>query len=127
VPPVDYRITQEIPNTTAKREFPDVGFSVTNLSDYLKAQALFRLDVIVNDQRPTTIEDSYYSGIKAWHMNPRLQAFGHFQVPKWANRPGERLEVRVSCTIIDVYQRKHELLPIGWVYTWNDDDWYFEP
>lgn len=127
VPPLDFRVTQQIPGIDKRRVFPDVGFVVLNLSDYLKAQVFFKLEVILNNSKCEILKDGYYNGTKPWHMNPRLLAGGHFHIPKWARDAGQRLEVRVSCTIADIYARTHELLPVGWIYMWDKNDWYFEP
>jgi hypothetical protein len=127
VPPLDYKITQQLPFGNKKRIFPDVGLTVVNLSDYLKARVFFRLNVILNNGKSEVIEDDYYNGTKPWHMNPRLIASGHFDIPQWARQRGERLEIRTLCTISDIHEREHELLPVGWVYMWDKNKWYFEP
>jgi hypothetical protein len=69
----------------------------------------------------------YYGGEKLWHLNPRFSIWGHFTVPEQENlTPGHvRLEVQVS--VIDQYERTHELLPVEYVYMQDGNYWYLEP
>ena len=38
-----------------------------------------------------------------------------------------RLQIDVRITIIDVYEREHRLLPIGYVYMPRENSWFAEP
>jgi len=72
-------------------------------------------------------ESDYYSGKKPWNLNPRFIVWGHFKAPVQKVGEGQRLEIRVTTTIIDQYKREHKLLPMGWVYAPNANAWYYEP
>lgn len=60
-------------------------------------------------------------------MNPRFGVQGRFNVPDEAVKSTERLEIKVKVTVIDQYEREHQLLSIGWVYMRDKNSWYLEP
>jgi hypothetical protein len=68
-----------------------------------------------------------YTGERLWNLNPHFGVGGHFQVPSEVVKSTERLEIRVSVTVIDQYERKHQLLPLAWVYMRDRNSWYLEP
>jgi hypothetical protein len=40
----------------------------------------------------------------------------------------DALRARIDVTLIDIYERPHTLLPVGYVHRMGPgDDWYFEP
>lgn len=120
VPPIDYRVTQD------SRKFPDVGFVLRHLGDSLPVQVRTRLDIRLGS-RSLGSPPGHYSGAKPWRLNPRFVHSGHFEVPARAANSTARLEVEVDVTIIDIYDREHRLLPVGWVYKRDPGTWYFEP
>ncbi|MBU4373024.1 MAG: hypothetical protein KJ714_00995 [Euryarchaeota archaeon] len=70
------------------------------------------------------VKTSQYTGERLWNLNPGVR--GHFPVPSEVVESTESLEIRVSVTVIDQYERKHQLLPLAWVYM-RDRNWYLEP
>lgn len=126
VPPLDYRVTQELPNG-GQRGFPDVGFVITHMGNSLPVAVRVRLEAVLHDQAVVFDEVGYYSGDKLWHLNPRHSFWGHFTFPKEIIIDKDRIELRGTVTVIDQYEREHALLPVGWVYTSETNGWYAEP
>lgn len=126
VPPVIYGVTQELPNGT-KRTLPDVGFYVAHLGDSLPVRVKTILDILLAGKSLGPPDKEYYAGNKFWHLNPRFRHGGHFKIPKEAVDSTERLDVRVTVSVIDQYDREHKLLPVGHVFMRDKNAWYFEP
>lgn len=68
-----------------------------------------------------------YSGDSLWNLNPGTRIDGHFELPvKWDLEPFEyRAELRWS--IIDILEREHQLLPVSFVWSNPQQDWWFDP
>jgi len=129
VPPVYYRVTQQLtklPNSP-KREFPDVGFNLIHLGGSLPVRVKVVLDILLGGRSLGPPDREYYSGDKLWHLNPYFDRGGHFRIPQEAVDSTERLDVKATVSIFDQYGREHKLLPVGWVYMREENDWYFEP
>ena len=130
VPPIGYQITQYLPNGK-KRDFPDVGFTLSHLGDYLPVKVKTIVNILLGGKKLGPPDREYYAGNKYWRLNPRRKHHGHFKIPKRAEKSKKRLEVEVDVTIIDQYEKEHKLLPVGFVYVRKEDDkedyWYFEP
>lgn len=125
VPPVNYFVTQELGGGQT-RELPDIGFIFQHLGDALPVRAVVTLRVLMNG-RQVGLPRGHYDGTKRWRLNPRMSVVGHFEIPRRVLRRVGRLEIHASVSIIDVYDRKHDLLPIGWVYLAEQNSWYLEP
>lgn len=126
VPPIHYEITQDLPNGQ-KRSLPDVGFNIVHLGDSLPVRVLVATRIFLGNQDLGIPEEGHYSGKQPWNMNPHFGVGGHFNIPHEAVNSTERLEVRVTVTIIDRYERQDQLLPLGWVHMRDDNSWYLEP
>ena len=61
-----------------------------------------------------------------WNLNPRHTFFGNFSVPKKCVDSGEDLKTEVNVTIIDPYDRSHELLPVCYTYVRDKKYWFTE-
>ena len=124
IPPT-FEITQNLPNKR-KREFPDVGFNIENPNN-----SPIRVKVLANTllgQKDLGPLQGHYSGEKTWNLNPLTGVRGHFQIPEEAAKSQEKLEVKVKVTYIDKNNNVHdELLPVGYVYMRDQNNWYFEP
>jgi hypothetical protein len=124
VPRVDYQVTQ------AGRTLPDVGFVLHHLGDGPPAQVRTQLDIKLGPSETSLgppPDKGHYAGEKLWRLNPGFAHRGHFTIPEPAASSEDRLEVEVRLSIIDVYEREHDLLPVGWVYKRDSKSWYFEP
>jgi hypothetical protein len=127
VPPVDYKLTQRVPDRAECRHLPDVGFQIHNLGDTYWVQVRVKITLACGASCQT-VPSNHYNGSYLWNLNPRHLVFGHFEVPENIANQKDRLRARVDVTIVDVYGRQHQLLPMGWVHAGGpNDDWYAEP
>lgn len=131
VPPIHYEVTQSIPKRNPQddpqpREFPDVSFNLKHLGDSLPVHVRIIATVIRNGERTVTL-DGHYGGKKLWRLNPHSLYHGHFIIPEDAYTENESLILEIQASIIDQYEREHQLLPIGYGYLWQYKSWYLEP
>ena len=125
VPRILYELTQLLP-ANQQRKLPDVGFNLRHLGDSLPVRVCIQLEIMLGGRKLKT-PSGYYSGEKLWRLNPGISHRGHFSVPDEAVTSQDRLEVEVKATIIDMYGRPHNYLPVGYVYVRETNSWYFEP
>jgi len=134
VPPIHYVISQQNNPYNPRgglRVWPDVTLNIENRSDYLPVKLRIMIKGLLNGQ-PVNLDltDSLYSGGKTWNLNPRIQINGHFEIHNDRIKnlsQGQRFEIRVNITAIDVYEREHQRLEDGYVYVPEGGYWYFEP
>ncbi len=125
VPPIHFEITQNL-RDGRQRSFPDIGFNIMHMGDSLPVKVQTKLEIFLGG----VIKDSpkgHYSGEEFWNLNPRLGYTGHFSAPIETVNSLERFEIKVYVTIIDQYDRPHELLPVSWVYERNGNYWWANP
>ena len=136
VAPINYVISQKIrPFSSQKnlslRKYPDVTFSIMNLSDYLSTQLKVSLKGLLNGQSAVLkLNKGLYTGHKLWNLNPKRIVDGHFKIRNRkliSFKPRDRFEIRVKIIQTDIVGRDHELLEDGYVYNHNEHSWYFEP
>ncbi|MCJ7559750.1 toll/interleukin-1 receptor domain-containing protein [Candidatus Bathyarchaeota archaeon] len=133
-PVVNYQITQTIGNTNLKRSLPDVGFVIRSWNAY-PLRAWIKARVLLGDKDLGHIKGSkrmgkylgYYDGVTAWNLNPYIQFFGHFSIPKECVESDESLTIEVSVVLEDLDGHKFEYLPVGWTYMRDLNDWFYEP
>ncbi|SRR6266699_5657315 len=133
VPPLDYRITQEI-RGGPPRQLPDVGFIVAHVGDSLPVRVRVVVNIFLEQENIGPPASDLYDGESEMNMNPRFVFSGHFQLPERAmavvtQEAGWRptLEARVDVTVSDQYDRAHRLLPYSWVYSRDSRSWYAHP
>ena len=126
VPPILFNITQDLPNGQ-KRHLPDVGLNIDHLGDSLPVKVSVAVQVFLGDKDLGIVKTPQYTGERLWNLNPRFGVRGHFSVPDEVVESNEHLELKVKVTVIDQYERKHQLLPLGWVYMGDRNSWYLEP
>ncbi len=134
VPPIHYVISHQnnpYDHREGLRVWPDVTFNIENLSDYLLVKLRIIIKGLLNDQPVNLgLGDGLYSGGKIWNLNARTQVNAHFEIHNDRIKnlsQGQRFEIRVNITAIDVYEREHQRLEDGYVYALEGDHWYFEP
>jgi hypothetical protein len=115
VPPIHFDITQDL-HKGQNRHLPDVGIDVTHFGDSLPVKFSVAVRVFLGGEDLGIVKTSQYTGERLWNLNPRFVVRGHFSVPDEVVESTERLEIRVTVTVIDQYEREHQLLPLGWVY-----------
>lgn len=125
VPPVSYDVTQV--HGGIRRSFPDIGFTLSHGGNSLPVHVRIALSAKLGKRTLRCKFGPYYDGTKPWRMNPGSNVLGHFRLPTKAQQNKSRLEVEVRASIIDCIDRKHELLPFGFVYDRKAADWYAEP
>jgi hypothetical protein len=131
VPPIDFQITQLIGmDATESSPLPRVGFIVRHLGDSFPVRLQVKAKVFLGGKNLGLIESPkkpYYSGGITWNLNPRHIFFGNLGVPKECADGSEDLKLEVQITIIDTYDRKHELLPVCYTYVRGENYWFIEP
>lgn len=130
VPPIHFEVTQIIrDNPSLLRKFPNVGFNLTHLGDFLPVKVKVELKNILGGRDLGIMKDSkgYYSGEALWNLNPRTKIFGNFSVPKECAKSTEDLRIEVRVTIIDQHERAHKYLPQCWTYVREENYWFLEP
>jgi hypothetical protein len=126
VPPINVEITQNLPNGQA-RIFPNVGINVTHLGDALPVRVLIDLEIFHEHTFVGKGPGGLVSGRTAWNLNPRFGIAGHFEMPREAATGTGTLEISVSTTVVDQYDRPHALLPISFVFMRDQNSWYLHP
>jgi len=127
VPPIQFEVTQQIVGTNTRREFPDVGYNIAHLGDSLPVRVRVIARMFLDNKDLGIHQSEDYSGKKIWNLNPRFAVYGHFKVPVEKVEKHQRLEIKVTAIIIDRYEREHELLPMGWVYSPDANAWIYSP
>jgi len=130
VPPIHFEMTQIIGDNPALiRKFPNVGFNLSHLGDFLPVRVRVEVKHILDGKDLGIMKDNtgYYSGITLWNLNPRMKIYGNFSVPRECAESSEDLKVEIRITIIDHYDREHTYLPQCWTYVRGDNYWFLEP
>ncbi len=125
VPPMHYALSQNNP----ARILPDIGFQITHLGDLHPVRVRLTVTLAQGERNYGCPEDSrHYDGSYLWNLNPRFRVLGHFMAPKETllGSAGP-LRARVDVGVIDIYEREHTLLPMGYVNLLDGSDWYLEP
>lgn len=137
VPPVHYQLVQ------GNRKLPSVGFEIANLGDVYPIRARVAIRLFRGSRDLGLISSSHYNGEYLWNLNPRRRVNGHFRINQDILNENEiqqdilneiqndqrtSLGAEVNITLIDIYDREHKLLPVGFIHKLGPtDDWYFEP
>jgi len=72
-------------------------------------------------------EKPYYNGNITWNLNPGLTFLGNFTLPIKNIDSFTHLQVELKITIIEPYEREHELLPVCHTYNRTKNSWFLEP
>ncbi len=125
VPPIHVAITQHL-GGDSRRHLPDVGCNVTHVGHSLPVRARVSL-VPKRGGKGFQLRGHHLSGRQLIHLNPGFVLRDHFRLPAgcWASR-GE-LAVQVLLTLVDQYDREHEMLPVHYVYRKRLGDWFLRP
>lgn len=131
--PVPYIITNRINPYTDKRirEYPDITFNITNISDYLPIKLVIILRGVLNGRNiDLQLSKGHYTGDKIWSLNPKDSVNGHFVIrnKRLVNlKDTDVLEIKAKIKLIDILNREHKFLENGYVYNKKAGYWYFEP
>jgi len=125
IPPLLYRLCQG-PNG---RRLPDVGFTITHPGGPHWVKVRIRIAVAQGNRQLGPVESNHYDGTYIWNLNPGFGVNGHFALPTGVQLTGvEPVHARIDVWAIDIYEREHKLLPVGYVHSLRQsEDWYLEP
>jgi len=130
VSPTHFEITQIIRENVRipPRQLPDVGFNIFHLGNTYPLRAKIELRIFLGNGFVTIGPSGYYNGRITWHLNPLTRFYGHFSVPSECVNSEERLTIEARVAVIDIYARKHRLLPVCFTYERPPaNNWFFEP
>jgi len=107
-----------------------VWFLIKN-HDEKKYKAYVKIKFISDDYEED-VKDGYYGGIKAWNLNALATIIAPgLNIPdkiKEKVKQNRKIEIRIFCEIKDENDRLIEKkLPIGYIYNYKDNSWYYEP
>jgi len=123
VPPVLYFLAQR---GATERQLPDVGFYISNLGNTYPVRARVQVK-LAQGSRMWPENSGHFSGRALWNLNPGFSVSAHFDVSQ-AMLEKEPLRARIDVGLIDIYEREHKLLPVGYIHQLGtSDDWYLEP
>jgi len=110
---------------------PRVGFVMENFGPFLPVRFKINVDVFLGSEKLKPIlapKRPYYTrdGIK-WNLNAGLNFFGNFGIPEKCVGSKEGLLIELRVTVIDPYDRPHELLPICQRYVPKGKYWLTDP
>jgi hypothetical protein len=131
VPPIDFQVTQRIGiGATESSPLPRVGFIVRHLGDSFPVRLRIKVKAFLGGKDLGLIENPkkpYYSGGITWNLNPRHVFFGNFSVTSECVDSAGDLKLEVRVTIVDMYGKEHELLPVCFAYAREEKEWFVEP
>ncbi len=86
----------------------------------------------ISDGYEEDVKRGYYGGTKTWNLNALAEiAAPGLGIPKKIKekaRQKKKIEIRISCEIKDENDRLIEKkLPMGYVYDYENNNWYYEP
>jgi len=129
LPKLSYKITQMTSPFFEKRQLPSVGFNISNNSDVPSRFRVFA-EVFLNEKSYAypSPETEHYTGKRIWHLNPRGGLTnGNFTLPFEKIEKTDILTIVVTVVIIGEDNKETRLLPLGWTYMPDENEWYFEP
>lgn len=125
VPVVMYGVTQQQRQPTP-RQLPNVGFSISHVAGAYPVRARVVVTVMRSRRRKQVLR-KHYGGQKLWRLNPGFTLNGHMFIPDFRKSDERRLELEVQVSLVDIYNREHRHLPLGFVWMPDRKDWYLEP
>ena len=120
--------------------FPQVRFCITNTDGTLNVRVRCKVEIYVSGKLFGT-PTRHDSGAHLWVCNPGLTVSGWFDLANPAKlkkrsaysgvppheASGKKLRLRVHLTIIDVFEREHERIPVTWYFSWEKQEWVYDP
>lgn len=130
IPPVRYEVTQNVyrgDKVVSRRTFPQVGFMMRHLGGHFPVRA--KIWVKLAQGKKTFRLSKHYGGTYVWNLNPGFGVNGWFPIPRSMAKSNMDIRARVDVVLIDIYDREHKILPLGFVLgrPFSSKDWYLEP
>lgn len=127
--PLIYKLIQ------SDRTLPMVGFQIAHCGGPYPIRVRVKVDLVQGKRRlgnPVSkagTNSGHYDGKYLWNLNPGFGVSGHFDLPKEALlHRNEPMKAKINIRVIDIYEREHKLLPIGYIKRLDSqDEWYLEP
>jgi len=126
VPPIDFKMTQTIPGTTLKRQFPLLGFEINHIGNTLPVRVLVNLVMFLGNNKLATLGGLYGEQIH-WNLNPHTIFNLPITASKQIQNSDKWLKIKIYIKVIDQYERQHQLLPMTFIYNKNDNEWWPDP
>lgn len=111
---------------TERRELPSVGVHIANQGEVFPARAQLTVTLAQGQRVYGSPRSGHYDGRYRWNLNPGSRINGHFSLP-FKYRPSVPLRARVDISLIDIFERSHTMLPVGFILAPGAPDWYAEP
>ena len=126
VPPLVFQL---IPRKGEPKTFhlPQVGFVMENHGRHLPARFKVKVRIFLGGNELKWRGSPYYTERITWNLNAGHVFFGNFAVPKECVDSTEKLRTEIRVTVIDQYDRPHELLPECFTHVRKDNYWFAEP
>ena len=123
VPPLLYGLSQQ------GNKLPDVGFYIDHLGGPHPVKVRITVTLSQGDRKHKPSTAGHYDGTYLWNLNPGFGVRGHFGIPAEILKHREvPLRAKIEATVIDIYERSHVLLPMGFVIEQDRrGEWYLEP
>jgi len=129
---ITYKIASVLPSTISFDFLKDwkVWFLLEN-HEQKKYKAYIKIKFI-SDGYEEEVKEGYYGGTKAWNLNALsvVMAPG-LDIPKTIKQKAEerkKIEIRIFCEVKDENDKLIEKkLPVGYVYDYENNGWYYEP
>lgn len=126
IPALSYKLTQFNPT----RRLPDVGFQIIHPGGHYPVHVRIAVTLVqgaIDYGSPPT--SGHYDGRYLWNLNPGFDVSGHFSIlEEVLQKREEPLRARIDVAVLDIYEREHKLLPVGYIHSLGDgEDWYLEP
>jgi len=132
---VTYKIASILPklNTVFFDFLKDwkVWFLIKN-HETKKYKAYVKIKFICSDGYKEDVSEGYYGGTKAWNLNALATiiapGLGISKEIRKKAKEKKKIEIRIFCEIKNENDELiEEKLPIGYVYDYKNQNWYYEP
>lgn len=120
-------ISKYVYKSELKRSLGDTSCTVISLSDDIPVRLRLKIEAYHDNEKLTFNRGDLYSGSALWNLNPSQRVMGHFQLPIVKEAEPFQYRVEMFWSIIDNFDREHQMLPFS--YVWHDlaNDWWFDP
>ena len=126
VPPIIFRLAPRKGESRVSI-LPKVIFIVENHGIHLPTRLRVKVRLFLGSDEVEWKVSPYYSGHITWNLNAGHNFRGNFEVPKECVDSPKNLRGEVQVTVIDQYDRPHELLPACFTYVRHKNHWFTEP
>jgi hypothetical protein len=107
-----------------RREWGNFTFRVEPLSIDLPSKLRIKLVSFIDNKKISVDLDDLYEGRKLWNINPFFIINGNFNLPIKKKEFNE-LRIQIFWSVIDIYEREHEMLPFSYVLRDKEGDFYY--